>query len=138
MKILHTSLRPTVVASFALAVTFLVGALGLGLLVGPRLMDFEPPPEDIGHGGLPLLVRFAPDGRVSSATFRVSLNGADVTERLFIAQNGAEGTLVGFLEGENVIELSIYGESWFPRGVWVPETRTFMVRFRPRADWNRG
>ena len=138
MRFLQTSLRPTVAASFAFAVTFLVGGLGWALLFGPRLMDFAPPPEEIGHGGLPLLIRFDEDGHAASSTFRASLNGADVTERFLVARNGVEGTLFGFLEGENILELSVYGEGWFPRGVWIPETHRFTVRFRPRSDWNRG
>ena len=91
----------------ALAVT---AGLSVGLLHGPRLLVIHSPDVEsrVGLGGVELLVRFSP-GHAQVGTFRALLNGADVTEQLRVASNGAHGSLHGLLEGQNELRLEIFG-----------------------------
>lgn len=94
--------------------------------------------ERIGAAGITLLVRFDASGRTASATFRATLNGADVTDQLTVAENGVHGTLHGLLEGENVLRLEVFGSGPWPGRWLVEQTRELRVRFRPPLDWSRG
>jgi len=101
-------------------------------------VDTPIPGERIGAGGVTLLVRFDPAGGTAHATFRATLNGADVTDRLTVAENGAHGTLHGLLEGENILRLEVFGSGPWPGRWLVEQSRELRLRFRPPMDWSRG
>lgn len=88
--------------------------------------------------GLELLVRFPEPARVEAATFEVRLNGADVTGRVQVADNGVHGRLQGFLDGENRLEIAVFGRPWWAPGVWVEQRRRLRLTYRSPTDWNRG
>ena len=116
--------------------------LGVALvgLRGPVLLDVRSPAagEQVGIEGVDVLVRFDPDGRAEPATFRVLLNGADVTDRLAVANNGAHGTLYGLLDGDNRVSFEIFGRGYWPTDLLVEEAREFQVLFRRPLNLARG
>ncbi|MCP3985949.1 MAG: hypothetical protein GY723_16325 [bacterium] len=116
-----------------------VVGLGLFLLRGPNLLDVRAPERGprVGIEGVEILVRFDPE-RARAASFRALLNGADVTQELDLAQNGAHGSLHGLLHGDNELRLQIFGEGYWPHGLLLEETRTYHIQFRPRLDFDRG
>jgi hypothetical protein len=116
----------------ALAWLALAVALAIGGLRGPRLLvvDLPEPAGRIGLEGLELLVGFD-ERRAEASTFRVLLNGADVTDEVEVATNGAHGVLHGLLEGSNTLELEIFGRGLWPSGVLVEERHVRRVMFRP-------
>jgi hypothetical protein len=79
----------------------LVG-LGVALILAtlparPPLLELESPQrgEVVGAEGLEVVVRFPVIERVAPETFRVLLNGADVTEDFTTGENGAYGRRPG-------------------------------------------
>jgi hypothetical protein len=124
--------------------TWLVAAAGLAaLVVGPSLPPDGPtlievlrpePGARVGLEGIELLVRFPswPLGELAaSETFRVLLNGADVTDSLTTGENGAYGHLSGLLEGDNVLRLEIFGRMpWRPDSLFE-QSRELRIRMRP-------
>ena len=89
--------------------------LRAAFFVGPRLLDVQAP-EPGGWrqvGGVRVLVRFPSEERVAPETFRCLLNGRDVTEQLTVGVNGVAGTVAPLLEGENTLELEIFGRGWW-------------------------
>ncbi len=107
---------------------------------GPVLLHVEAPPDGavVGPQGVEVLVRFAPRDRVAAETFRALLNGAEVTDELTTAENGAWGRLHGLLDGENVLRLEIFGRSWASRHRLVEQAREVRVRLRRPLDLNQG
>jgi len=107
---------------------------------GPSLLSVlaPRPGEVVGVEGVEVMVRLPSDGRALPDTLRVHLNGADVTDRLTRARNGAYGRLHGVLEGENVLDVRVEGPSWWLDG--RPYESRHRVRFHARSpqDWNRG
>jgi hypothetical protein len=106
----------------------------------PALLRVETPAdgETVGVGGVELLVRFDAPERVEASTFRARLNGADVTEGLLVAGNGAHGRLHTLLAGPNELEVSVFGRPWWSPGPLVEARRRLEIRFRPPTDWDRG
>lgn len=119
----------------------LAAAVGLGafLLLGPVLLEVRTPENDqrVGLEGIEVFLRFDAE-RARSATFRAMLNGADVTDELDVARNGAHGSLHGLLHGDNELRLQVFGEGYWPPGLLIEETRSYHVRFRPPLDLDRG
>ncbi len=107
---------------------------------GPVLLHVDAPVDGavIGPDGLEVLVRFATRDRAAAETFRALLNGAEVTEDLTTAQNGAWGRLHGLLDGENVLRLEIFGRSWTGSDRLVEHVREVRVRMRRPLGLNRG
>ena len=64
--------------------------------------------------------------------------GPDVTDELELAANGAHGSLHGLLDGENVLELAIYGRGWWPDDLWVEERRRVRIVYRSPFRANQG
>jgi hypothetical protein len=105
----------------------------------PPLLTVETPRgiETVGLGGVEVLVRFDAAGRAEPATFRVLLNGADVTDRLETAPNGAHGRLTGLLDGPNTIRLQVFGRGFWPPQMLVEETRELEILYRPPINIDR-
>lgn len=129
-------LRLIAAAAFVASVTIL-GAV-LWLRAAPLLQVQLPlPDQSVGHEGLELLVRFPGSGRAQGATFRALLNGADVTESLDTADNGAHGRLQGLLDGENVLRLEIFGRAPGPLGLLWEEVREIRIFFQRPVSVDR-
>ena len=106
---------------------------------GPILLEvLSPTPgATVDLGGVELLVRFTPEG-AASETFRVLLNGADVTDLLTTGENGAYGKLVGLLPGENVLRLEVFGRvPWAPASLFE-QARELHIRMRPPLHIDQG
>ena len=107
---------------------------------GPALMEVvEPAPGAIvGVEGLRVWVRFPSGDRTAWETFRALLNGADVTDALRPAENGAYGDLHGLLEGENVLRLEVFGRLPWRARTLFEQAREVRVRMRPPLWLDRG
>jgi hypothetical protein len=108
---------------------------------GPTLIEVVSPApgEVVGIEGLQVWVRFPSGGRIAPETFRVLLNGADVTEAIATGENGAYGELHGLLEGENVLRLEVFGRApGCARSLLFEQTRVVHVRMRPPLSLHRG
>lgn len=136
------SFRRTAVRIGVLAAAVIGAGLAVGLagLRAPVLLDVRAPGQGqrVGIEGVDVLVRFDPAGRAEPATFRVLLNGADVTDRLAVAKNGAHGVLYGLLDGDNRVRVEIFGRGYWPTGLLVEEARELEVQFRRPLDLDRG
>ena len=127
----------------AAAVVLTAAALALGAgaawwATHPLLEVAAPPDQErVGLEGVEVLVRFARE-RVEAATFRVLLNGADVTGELEVATNGASGRLVGLLDGPNHLRFEVFGRSPWPPGLLVEEGWERVVWFRRPLGTDRG
>lgn len=117
----------------------LVAAAAAAAMRVPGLLEVEMPGGDevVGLGGFELLVRFDEEGRAEPSTFRALLNGADVTDQLETAPNGAHGRLPGLLEGPNRLRLEIFGRARWPWPIWVEESRELRVLYRPPPHLDR-
>jgi hypothetical protein len=91
----------------------------------------------VGTAGVFVAVTF-PGGYIEPSSFRVRLNGADVTPLVTVAANGASGRLHGLLEGENLLELSAFARAPWRRDVLLQFERRVRVLYRPRLDADRG
>lgn len=117
-----------------------LGALAALVLVhGPALLDVRKPLDEgpIGVEGVEVLVGFLA-GHTRSATFRATLNGADVTNELELAANGVHGSLHGLLDGENWLELAVFGRGWWPRDLLVEERHRIRILYRSPIRANQG
>ncbi len=123
-----------VVAGLALGV-----GVALGLVHGPALLDVRKPlgGGPVGVEGVEVLVGFLP-GHAEAATFRATLNGADVTDELELAANGAHGSLHGLLDGENWLELAVFGHGWWPEDLLVEERHRIRILYRSPIRANQG
>ena len=89
--------------------------LRAAFFLGPPLLDVQAP-EPGGWrqvGGVRVLVRFPNQDRVAPETFRCLLNGRDVTDQLTVGANGVAGSVAPLLEGENTLELDVFGRGWW-------------------------
>ncbi len=121
--------------------------LGLGVTTaglwaavhGPQLLAVQAPTQEsrVGLGGIEVLVRFS-QAHTQAGTFRAILNGADVTDQLKVAKNGAHGSLQGLLEGPNELRLEVFGSGWWPADLHVEERHTLTVLYRPPRQLNQG
>lgn len=99
--------------------------------LGPPLMRVETPPAEtaLGVGAVDLLIEFPAGERIAVETFQCLLNGLDVTASLTVGRNGAVGSVVGLREGDNRIQVRVFGRSLWT-GRFVDEQREFVVRVR--------
>jgi hypothetical protein len=123
------------------------GLVGLGVVValallgsGPSLLELVSPGsgEVVGTGGLEVVVRFPEIERVAPETFRVLLNGADVTEAFTTGENGAYGRLFALLDGENVLRVEVFAVPCWPPGLFFEYDREARIVHRRPLDVNRG
>jgi hypothetical protein len=112
---------------------------GLVPLGRPLLRVESPRSGDVvGPGGLEVMVRFTDGGRVAPETFRVLLNGADVTESFTTGENGSVGHLHSLLDGENRVRAEVFGRSRFVPWLLVEEGEEIAVTHRRPLDLDRG
>ena len=108
----------------------------VGWLRAPRLLEVELPDQtEVGVAGIPILIRFDPQGHTAPSTFRALLNGADVTDQLEVAANGVHGRLHGLLDGDNRLEVAAFGRGWLG---WWESRRVMALRYRRPLDADRG
>jgi hypothetical protein len=121
-----------------------LAALALGVVMRtsgtPSLLWVQKPTEGarIGVEGVQVLVRFPRQERVATGTFRLLLNGADVTAQLTTGANGASGHLAGLLEGENLLRFEVQGDRGGWPGLFGTEAREVRVLVRLPQDLDRG
>jgi hypothetical protein len=106
---------------------------------GPVLMAVVSPAPGatIGLEGIEVLVQFPPEG-AAAETFRVLLNGADVTDLLTTGENGCYGQLVGLLPGDNLLRLEVFGRVPWSESQLFEQTREVRVRMRPPQNLDQG
>jgi hypothetical protein len=118
------------------------GALALaGLSVStPSLLSVSQPQHGavVGIDGVVGVVRFPDGDRVAEETFRVLLNGSDVTEAFTTGSNGAYGRLHALLDGENVLRFEVFGRRWWLPGLLLEEAREVRFTYRPPQYLDRG
>jgi hypothetical protein len=125
----------SLVAASALAAAVLV----LGPIGSPSLILKSPlPGEVVGIEGVEVVVGFAAEARVEPATFRVLLNGADVTPGFVTGENGAWGRLHTLLDGENVLRVEVFARRGWASGLLVEEHDEVRVVHRRPLDADRG
>jgi hypothetical protein len=116
-----------------------VGLAGLVPLGSPLLQVENPRAgEVVGPAGLEVMVRFTDAGRVAPETFRVLLNGADVTESFTTGENGSVGRLHSLLDGENRVRAEVFGRSRWVPWLLVEEGDEISVTHRRPLDLDRG
>jgi hypothetical protein len=122
-----------------LAVGFLLGFALVVVAAEPPLLDVLEPSEGsvVGLGGVEVTVVFAEGERVAPGTFRVLLNGADMTSRFTTGRNGAHGRLFGLLDGENRLRFEVFGRRWWLPGMLLEEAREVRFLVRLPQDTNR-
>ena len=126
------------VAAATFAPVLLLAAGGLWLRAEPLLRVELPAPEQaVGLGGVEVLIQFPASGRAQAATFRALLNGADVTTELERAENGVHGHLHGLLDGENRLQLEVFGRAPWAFCTLVEESRELRVFFRRAVTHDR-
>lgn len=115
------------------------GLAGL-LPLGSPLLRVEAPRagEVVGPAGLEVMVRFMDVARVAPETFRVLLNGADVTESFTTGENGSVGRLHSLLDGENRVRAEVFGRSRLVPWLLVEEGDELSVTHRRPLDVDRG
>jgi hypothetical protein len=92
----------------------------------------------VGPEGLEVMVRFTAQERVAPETFRVLLNGADVTESFTTGENGSVGRLHGLLDGENRVRAEVFGRSRLAPWLLVEQAHEVRVTHRRPLDLDRG
>jgi hypothetical protein len=110
------------------------------LWFGGSLLELESPKagDVVGTRGLEVVVRFPEIERVAPETFRVLLNGADVTEAFTTGENGAYGRLFALLDGENVLRVEVFAALCWPQGLFFEHEREARILHRRPLDVNRG
>ena len=98
--------------------------------LGPSLIRITSPTSGItvANEAVEVLVSFPHGERTHPETLRVRLNGADVTDDFDVAGNGAVGKVVRVLDGENTLEVAVFGRAWWPGSRLVEHTSE--LRFR--------
>jgi hypothetical protein len=106
-------------------------------LFGSPLLDLRAPLDGqwVAQGRVEIIVQFPAAERTSSQTFRCLLNGHDVTPDLTRAENGAAGSVLGAVEGENHLRVEVFGRPWWG-GPFLEDAveRRFHVRALPAFD----
>ncbi len=138
---MNRSPRPRVLrpAGLVLAVIFVALAAIWLLATGPVLLTASSPDpgQRVGLEGVEVLVRFD-TLRVEPGTFSARLNGADVTASLAVGENGAHGTLHGFVDGPNRLELSVFGRGFWQLPLLLEETHAIDLDHRRPLSIDRG
>ncbi len=118
---------------------------GVGLTLallwfGGSLLELESPKagDVVGTRGIEVVVRFPEIERVAPETFRVLLNGADVTEAFTTGENGAYGRLFALLDGENVLRVEVFAALCWPQGLFFEYEREARILHRRPLDVHRG
>ncbi len=140
------SAKPTFLRShrsvfFALAVLVGVGGMALAYRwMNPVLIHVVSPTRGqvVGLGGLEVVVRFERPQSIDAQSFRVQLNGSDVTEEFTAAENGAYGRLVILPDGENVLRLRVGGRGVWPLQDQIEDSAEVRFLVRRPIDLNRG
>ena len=90
------------------------GVLGRLLFGGP-LIDLRSPLEGsrVAPGGIYVAAGFPLPDRTLPETLHVQLNGRPVTGDLSRGRSGVLGSVAGGVEGENRLEVSIFGRVWW-------------------------
>jgi hypothetical protein len=101
-------------------------------------LEAPAPGTVVGPEGLEVMVRFASGERVAPETFRVLLNGADVTESFTTGENGAVGRLHSLLDGENRLRAEVFGRSPLLPWLLVEQGHEVRVTHRRPLDLDRG
>jgi hypothetical protein len=113
-------------------------AVRAALLGGP-LLELRSPlgGQIVAEGGVDVFVSFRDAERVAPGTFRCLLNGRDVTADLTQGRNGAVGSLIGAIEGDNHLRVEVFGRSaWLDR--FVEDADEVSFRVRPLVNLDRG
>jgi hypothetical protein len=92
----------------------------------------------VGVEGVEVLVRFPQRERVAPETFRLLVNGADVTSQLLTGSTGASGRVAGLLEGENLLRFEVHGDRGGWPGHFLPEAREVRILVRLPQGLDRG
>ena len=107
---------------WGLALWIGIPALGLALVagifpLGPSLVELIAPAADVRstNEAVEVLLRFPRTELTHPETLRVLVNGADVTDGFDVASNGAIGDVVLLVDGENRLEVSVFGRAWWSR-----------------------
>ena len=135
-----------VAAAGIAAVAGLLVALGVDLreslsrtlLFGQPLLEIRAPAPDqaVAQGGVEIIVHFPAADRTASDTFRCLLNGRDVTLSLTRGENGAAGSVLGAIEGENWVRVEVFGRPWWG-GPWLEDAQEVRFRVRPLPTMDR-
>jgi hypothetical protein len=129
-------------AGFLVLLAACAALLPLSLVgrIGSPLLRLEAPRagEVVGPTGLDVMVRFTDAARVAPETFRVLLNGADVTESFTTGENGSVGRLHSLLDGENRVRAEVFGRSRLVPWLLVEEADEISVVHRRPLDLDRG
>ena len=94
------------------------------------------PGQQISFGGVEVEVGFSGHERVAVDTFRCLLNNRDVTHLLTLGSNGAQGAILGLIEGENRIRIEVFGRGWWGAR-YFQDTRTVVFQVRPYPNLDR-
>lgn len=123
----------------------LIGLSALGLaLLAPRLLApavieiTSPDPElVIGNEALEVFVHFPRPERTRAETLRVLLNGADVSDAFETAANGAYGSVVRVVDGDNWLRVGVFARPWWGGDALVEHSAElhFTVRRPIDGDW---
>lgn len=92
----------------------------------------------LGNRQLEVFLVFPEPERTAPGTLRVLLNGADVTGAFETASNGAYGSVVQLVDGENVLRAEVFGRLWWPAGRLVEQGTEVRFRVRRPIDRNWG
>ena len=124
----------------------LIGLTVLGLAwvrqrpLGPPIIEITSPAagEVLGNQQLEVFLLFPEPERTAAGTLRVLLNGADVTGSFETARNGAYGSVVHLVDGENVLRAEVFGRPWWPSDELVEQSAEVRFRVRRPIDRNWG
>ena len=124
----------------------LIGLTGLGLAwvrhrpLGPPIIEITSPASGdvLGNRQLEVFLLFPEPERTAPGTLRVLLNGADVTGSFETASNGAYGSVVHLVDGENVLRAEVFGRPWWPSDQLVEQATEVRFRVRRPIDRNWG
>jgi hypothetical protein len=103
----------------------------------PLLEVLRPTPgQQMAYGGVQVHVGFPEGDRVAVESFRCLLNDRDVTHLLTLGSNGATGSVLGLVEGENSIRIEVFGRGWWSAR-YFQDSRTVVFHVRPYPSLDR-
>ncbi len=107
-------------------------AAGRVILFGEPLLEVRAPHPGqwVAQGGVEIVVQYPVSERIAWETFRCLLNGHDVTDRLTRGRNGAAGSVVGAVEGPNLLRVEVFGQTWWG-GDYLEDAVELTFRVRP-------